>query len=48
MSKAAGDSRVGGASLEVLQGQQFEVLLLDEASQLTEPLSLAPVIRWVH
>ena len=35
-------------SLEVLQGQQFEVLLLDEASQLTEPLSLAPVIRWVH
>lgn len=32
-------------SLDVLQGQAFDVLLLDEASQLTEPLSLAPAIR---
>ena len=32
-------------SLDVLQGQQFDVLLLDEASQLTEPMSLAPIIR---
>ena len=32
-------------SLDVLQGERFDVLLLDEASQLTEPLSLAPAIR---
>lgn len=32
-------------ALEVLQDQTFDVLLLDEASQMTEPLSLAPMIR---
>jgi hypothetical protein len=32
-------------ALDVLQDQVFDVLLLDEASQLTEPLSLAPIIR---
>ena len=32
-------------ALEVLQDQTFDILVLDEASQLTEPLSLAPMIR---
>lgn len=32
-------------ALEILQDQTFDILLLDEASQLTEPLSLAPIIR---
>ena len=32
-------------ALEVLQDQSFDILLLDEASQLTEPLCLAPIMR---
>jgi hypothetical protein len=32
-------------ALDVLQDQTFDILVLDEASQLTEPLSLAPMIR---
>ena len=32
-------------ALEVLQDQYFDILLLDEASQLTEPLCLAPIMR---
>jgi len=32
-------------ALSVLEDQFFDVLILDEASQMTEPLSLAPIIR---
>lgn len=32
-------------ALSVLENQHFDILILDEASQMTEPLSLAPIIR---
>jgi len=32
-------------ALSILEDQTFDILILDEASQLTEPLSLAPIIR---
>eukprot|EP00890_Picochlorum_soloecismus_P000564 jgi/Picsp_1/1508/NSC_04986-R1_prematurely terminated mrna decay factor-like len=32
-------------ALSVLEDQFFDVLILDEASQMTEPLSLAPIVR---
>ncbi len=32
------------ARLPVLSGQSFEVVILDECSQLIEPLSLAPIL----
>ena len=34
------------AQLPILDGCQFPVLLLDEASQMTEPLSLLPITRF--
>ena len=33
------------ASLPALDGQIFEVVILDECSQIVEPLSLMPIVR---
>ena len=33
------------AGLPVLDGMQFDVVVLDEASQMVEPLSLLPLLR---
>lgn len=33
------------ALLSTLQGLTFDVVLLDESSQMTEPVSLVPLLR---
>ena len=33
------------ASLPALDGQNFDVVILDECSQIVEPLSLMPIVR---
>ncbi len=37
-----------GAGLGLLRKQQFQIVIIDEASQITEPVALIPLVKGVQ